>query len=419
MNLQSEVFVNASVRLTDAQLASLDLFKGYPDGLLKFATASCIIFMLVGIPGNIITIVALARYEKIRNATAIFIMNLSCSDLLFCCFNLPLAASTFHRRAWVHGHLLCKMFPLTRYALVANSLFTVLSITINRYVMIAHPKLYTKLYKKRNIIIMIVFTWMFSFGIMIPILLEKYGRFGLDLNIGSCSILNDYKNRSPKKFLFLTAFILPCIAIILCYTRIFFIVRKATKKSLNTQKQVPNQEESSSADLSTSISVRVTGETSCNYNVEPINNTKTSLKNIFTNDRSTTFNMEMSDNIIRHPEDIGKEPSRLRRTALRKSMALLKMSLPSRKDRRLGTMIIAIMITFCLCHLPITIIKMVREINPYPVPNIIAYILLYLSSSINPVIYVVMSNEYRKAYKNLFKRRKNSLSINKIHCNRK
>ncbi|OWR53911.1 G-protein coupled receptor moody isoform 2 [Danaus plexippus plexippus] len=358
--------------------------------------------MLVGIPGNIITIVALARYEKIRNATAIFIMNLSCSDLLFCCFNLPLAASTFHRRAWVHGHLLCKMFPLTRYALVANSLFTVLSITINRYVMIAHPKLYTKLYKKRNIIIMIVFTWMFSFGIMIPILLEKYGRFGLDLNIGSCSILNDYKNRSPKKFLFLTAFILPCIAIILCYTRIFFIVRKATKKSLNTHKQVPNQEESSSADLSTSISVRVTGETSCNYS-----------------DRSTTFNMEMSDNIIRHPEDIGKEPSRLRRTALRKSMALLKMSLPSRKDRRLGTMIIAIMITFCLCHLPITIIKMLREINPYPVPNIIAYILLYLSSSINPVIYVVMSNEYRKAYKNLFKRRKNSLSINKIHCNPK
>lgn len=81
---------------------------------------------------------------QIRNATAIFIMNLSCSDLLFCCFNLPLAASTFHRRAWVHGHLLCKMFPLTRYALVANSLFTVLSITINRYVMIAHPKLYTK-----------------------------------------------------------------------------------------------------------------------------------------------------------------------------------------------------------------------------------------------------------------------------------
>lgn len=266
---------------------------------------------------------------------------------------------------------------------------------------------------------MIVFTWMFSFGIMIPILLEKYGRFGLDLNIGSCSILNDYKNRSPKKFLFLTAFILPCIAIILCYTRIFFIVRKATKKSLNTHKQVPNQEESSSADLSTSISVRVTGETSCNYSVEPINNAKTSSRNIFTNDRSTTFNMEMSDNIIRHPEDIGKEPSRLRRTALRKSMALLKMSLPSRKDRRLGTMIIAIMITFCLCHLPITIIKMLREINPYPVPNIIAYILLYLSSSINPVIYVVMSNEYRKAYKNLFKRRKNSLSINKIHCNPK
>lgn len=40
---------------------------------------------------------------KVRNATAVFIINLSMSDLLFCCFNLPLAASTFHNKEWVHG----------------------------------------------------------------------------------------------------------------------------------------------------------------------------------------------------------------------------------------------------------------------------------------------------------------------------
>lgn len=40
---------------------------------------------------------------QVRNATAVFIINLSLSDLLFCCFNLPLAASTFWYRAWTHG----------------------------------------------------------------------------------------------------------------------------------------------------------------------------------------------------------------------------------------------------------------------------------------------------------------------------
>jgi hypothetical protein len=63
---------------------------------------------------------------------------------MFCCFNLPLAASTFWQRAWRHGYLLCELFPLTRYGLVAVSLFTVLAITINRYVMIGHPRLYPK-----------------------------------------------------------------------------------------------------------------------------------------------------------------------------------------------------------------------------------------------------------------------------------
>lgn len=83
-------------------------------------------------------------YLQVRNATAVFIINLSLSDLLFGCFNLPLAASTFLRRAWVHGDFLCRLFPFFRYGLLAVSLFTILSITINRYVMIGHPRLYPR-----------------------------------------------------------------------------------------------------------------------------------------------------------------------------------------------------------------------------------------------------------------------------------
>ncbi|XP_045773852.1 G-protein coupled receptor moody-like [Maniola jurtina] len=403
------VLMNSSVvtALSDADLAAIELFKGYPDGLLKFATACCGIFMVIGIPGNIITIVALARYEKVRNATAIFIMNLSCSDLLFCCFNLPLAGSTFFKRSWPHGQLLCRLFPLARYALVAVSLFTVLAITVNRYVMIAHPKLYPKLYKTRNISIMLIAIWAVSFGVVTPAWFGKWGVFGLDTNIGSCSILSDQWGHSPKKSLFLTAFILPCLAIILCYARIFFIVRKATKKSLPKAKKAPASEESSSADVSSSVSARLTTDNSSSYNVEQINNAHVSFSQngVVTQPRITTFSVETRDEIVRYPVDIQSEPVRLRRTALRKSMALLKITLPSRKDRRLGTMIIAIMISFCLCHLPITITKVLRELNPYPASNIASYILLYLSSSINPLIYVLMSSEYRKAYKNLFRRR--------------
>lgn len=41
------------------------LFVGYPEWLLHFAAACCILFMLVGIPGNLITVIALFRTKKV------------------------------------------------------------------------------------------------------------------------------------------------------------------------------------------------------------------------------------------------------------------------------------------------------------------------------------------------------------------
>lgn len=52
---------------SDAALAAVELFKDYPEGLLWFATACCVVFMLIGIPGNLITIIALARCKKVRS----------------------------------------------------------------------------------------------------------------------------------------------------------------------------------------------------------------------------------------------------------------------------------------------------------------------------------------------------------------
>lgn len=60
---------------------------------------------------------------QVRNTTAIFIINLSVSDLLFCCFNLPLAASKFLTRHWIWGPELCQLYPLLRLLLDTFVLF--------------------------------------------------------------------------------------------------------------------------------------------------------------------------------------------------------------------------------------------------------------------------------------------------------
>lgn len=46
--------------------SGVELFEGYSDNLLMFASVACIIFMIVGIPGNMINIIALARGKQVR-----------------------------------------------------------------------------------------------------------------------------------------------------------------------------------------------------------------------------------------------------------------------------------------------------------------------------------------------------------------
>ncbi|XP_076396179.1 G-protein coupled receptor moody isoform X2 [Megachile rotundata] len=479
------------------------LFVGYPRWLLHFAASCCILFMLVGIPGNLFTIIALFRTKKLRNATAIFIINLSISDLMFCCFNLPLATSTFWHSSWNHGVLLCRLFPLLRYGLVAVSLFTILSITINRYVMIGHPTLYRT-------------TWIVAFGVLIVTWFGNWGRFGLDTAIGSCSILPDKNGRSPKEFLFVVAFLIPCIAIVVCYARIFYIVRKTASKSRTphiaastdaidiSHEQRSASPRSQEEDPSASRSNYAAGVLDTNLSPNHLSTNQLNLQVHQESKHSPRANEETRDpknkkekyrqeNLKEQPknppnifevyeagleikandipyadsdspetesfsnkikESVGNTRSKLERMASRASFILestlwvqrlnskvstgsdqfensrsnsperstakkamivrsesrftnarrmknLEPPRMSNKDKKLLKMILVIFSSFLVCYLPITITKTFKDAIDWRGWNIAGYILIYLTTCINPVVYVVMSSEYRSAYKNV------------------
>ena len=53
------------------------------------------------------------------------------------------------------------------------------------------------MYKRSSLSLMVVCTWISAFVFLLPTLLELWGKFGLDLEIGSCSIL-PVNGQSPK-----------------------------------------------------------------------------------------------------------------------------------------------------------------------------------------------------------------------------
>lgn len=73
----------------------------------------------------------------------------------------------------------------------------------------------------------------------------------------------------------------------------------------------------------------------------------------------------------------------------------------SAKDRKVLQMILVIFSSFVVCYLPITVTKLFHDVADWRGLNIAGYILIYLTTCINPIIYVVMSSEYRSAYKHV------------------
>ncbi|SPP78250.1 G-protein coupled receptor moody [Drosophila guanche] len=452
--------------------AGNELFQGYSDELLTFAWVACIVFIIVGVPGNLLTIVALSRGRQTRNSTAIFIINLSCSDLLFGCFNLPLAASTFMERAWTHSDLLCRLFPMLRYGLLAVSLLSVSLITINRYIIIAHPRQYPRIYQRRYLALMVAGTWVLTFSIMIPTWRGVWGRFGLDTSIGSCSILHDQYDRSPKEFLFIAAFMLPCICIVICYARIFLLVRQAAIRAGTRVGETTTASAAAAAAAASTQSLAMpkttveskekasTSSSEAEHGLRPFvvdeyiayiddNASTESLPisysigkqrqreqpkdqedhqlpvdaNVVLKDRDKNKNqnqtqLEQSKNSTKNPSPVANPITTSLRTSFtrfspRKSHYVsmgntsnASSIYPGRmsvKDRRLLKMILVIFVWFVICYLPITVAKIWKSATEVHVFNISGYLLIYLTTCINPLIYVLMSSEYRRAYWNLLR----------------
>ncbi|XP_051173490.1 G-protein coupled receptor moody isoform X2 [Leptopilina boulardi] len=195
--------------------------------LRTFAAVASILIMLVGLLGNLLTIIALSKYPKVRNVAAAFIISLCVADFIFCLLVLPFDSIRFIDASWVEIRFLCVLVPFLRYGNVGVSLLLVGAITVNRYIMITHHNIYNRVYKKHWIALMILSCWLFSYGMQIPTLVGAWGKFAYDPNLETCSIIRDERGYTSKTFLFITGFVIPCIVIVKCYAKIFWVVHSS------------------------------------------------------------------------------------------------------------------------------------------------------------------------------------------------
>ncbi|NP_001128600.1 C-C chemokine receptor type 3 isoform X1 [Oryctolagus cuniculus] len=103
----------------------------------KFLPPLYSLVFIVGLLGNIMVVVILTKYKRLRIMTNIYLFNLAISDLLFL-FTLPFWIHYVRWNEWVFDSHMCKLLS-GLYALgMYSEIFFIILLTMDRYLAIVH-----------------------------------------------------------------------------------------------------------------------------------------------------------------------------------------------------------------------------------------------------------------------------------------
>uniref|UniRef100_A0A3Q2ZHE6 Mu-type opioid receptor n=1 Tax=Kryptolebias marmoratus TaxID=37003 RepID=A0A3Q2ZHE6_KRYMA len=172
-------------------------------------TALYSIVCMVGLVGNVLVMYIIVRYTKMKTATNIYIFNLALADTLVTS-TLPFQSVNYLMGTWPFGDVLCKMVMSIDYYNMFTSIFTLTTMSIDRYVAVCHPVKALDFRTPRNAKIVNVCNWILSSAIGLPVMFMA----STVLNFPHPSW---YWDTLMKICVFIFAFIMPVLIITVCY----------------------------------------------------------------------------------------------------------------------------------------------------------------------------------------------------------
>lgn len=123
----------------------------------------------------------LCRYTKMKTATNIYIFNLALADALVTS-TLPFQSVNYLMGTWPFGDVLCKMVMSIDYYNMFTSIFTLTTMSIDRYVAVCHPVKALDFRTPRNAKIVNVCNWILSSAIGLPVMFMASTTVTLSMN---------------------------------------------------------------------------------------------------------------------------------------------------------------------------------------------------------------------------------------------
>ncbi|XP_054841168.1 kappa-type opioid receptor isoform X2 [Eublepharis macularius] len=183
-------------------------------------TAVYSMVFVVGLVGNSLVMFVIIRYTKMKTATNIYIFNLALADALVTT-TMPFQSTEYLMNSWPFGDVLCKIVISIDYYNMFTSIFTLTMMSVDRYIAVCHPVKALDFRTPLKAKVINICIWLLSSSVGISAIVLG----GTKVREGSteCSLQfpdDDYVwwDIFMKICVFVFAFIIPVLIIVVCYT---------------------------------------------------------------------------------------------------------------------------------------------------------------------------------------------------------
>jgi len=200
---------------------------------VALVVAYSIIFVL-GVAGNMLVVYVVARNSTMQTITNVFIANLAVSDIMMCLLAVPFTPISGLLHAWPFGDALCHLVPMALGVSVYVSTLTSTAIALDRYCVIVHP--FLSRMRIGTCLLLIVIIWLVAITISLPLALYQHLIWKAEGQFYSC----EEKWPSTESRLVFTVisnllqYVVPCVIIIFCYSRVSVALRRRARSALAT-----------------------------------------------------------------------------------------------------------------------------------------------------------------------------------------
>ncbi|XP_063340876.1 C-C chemokine receptor type 1-like [Pelmatolapia mariae] len=174
---------------------------------------------ILGFIGNGLVVCVLVKHRNQSNLTDICLFNLALSDLLFV-FMLPFYSHNARVGQWTFGDFMCRLISGSHHIGFFSSIFFMVVMTLDRYMIIMHAHRVARYRTKRAAIILTVLVWMLSLFVSLPDFIfiqetEETQKFGCDYPKES-KVWERYNLFTTN----VLGLVIPVLVMVGCYSRI-------------------------------------------------------------------------------------------------------------------------------------------------------------------------------------------------------